>query len=56
MDSFSQKYSEHILLKRAWKILEDNRHDRKSARELDLKMDAVYRKNLLKKAFFPWRT
>jgi hypothetical protein len=56
MDSFSQKYSEHILMKRAWKFLEDNRNERKFARELDLKMDAVYRKNLLKKAFFPWRT
>lgn len=56
MDSFSQKYSEHIILKRAWKLLEDNRSQRKLARELDHKMDAVYRKNLLKKAFFPWRT
>lgn len=56
MDSFSQKYSEHILLKKAWKLLEDNRKERKLARELDLKMDGVYRKNLLKKAFFPWRT
>lgn len=56
MDSFSQKYAAHISLKKAWKLLEDNKSQRRFARELDLKMDAVYTANLLKKAFFPWRT
>lgn len=56
LDSFSQKYSEHTVLKRAWKLVEENREERKVARELDAKMDSLYRKNLIKKAFFPWRT
>ena len=56
LDSFSKKYSEHIILKKGWKLMDDNRKERKFAKELDRKMDLVYRKNLIKKAFFPWRT
>jgi hypothetical protein len=56
LDAFSRKYSEHIILKKAWKMLEDNRRDRQHAKALDRKMDALYRHNLVKKAFFPWRT
>lgn len=56
LESFSKKYSEHIIFKKVWKILDDHRRERQFAKELDRKMDAVYRKNLLKKAFFPWRT
>lgn len=56
LDSFSKKYSEHVILKKTWKMFEDNRNERQHAKELDRKMDALYRKNLIKKAFFPWRT
>jgi hypothetical protein len=56
LEFFSKKYSEHIILKKAWKIFEENKNERQKAKELERKMDAVYRKNLLKKAFFPWRT
>lgn len=43
-------------MKRTWKVFIENRDERKKAKELDRKMDRVYRNNLLKKAFFPWRT
>ena len=33
-----------------------NREERKAARALDRRMDDLYRRNLVKKAFFPWRT
>jgi hypothetical protein len=56
LDSFSQKYSEHVIFKKVWKLLEQNKRERQEARELEQKMDGVYKKNLLKKAFFPWRT
>ena len=56
LDSFSQKYSEHIVMKKVCKLLDQNRRERKEARELDRKMDELYKKNLKKKAFFPWRT
>lgn len=56
LESFSRKYSEHLVMKRTWKIFIENRDERKKAKELDRKMDRVYRNNLLKKAFFPWRT
>ena len=56
LDSFSKKYSEHIIFKKVWKVLEENRRERQEARELDRKMDLLYHKNLKKKAFFPWRT
>jgi hypothetical protein len=35
--------------------MRENKLKRKEARTLDEKMDLLYRKNLLKKSFFPWR-
>ena len=43
-------------MKKAWKVFVENRNERKRAKELDRQMDEVYRRNLMKKAFFPWRT
>lgn len=45
-----------MVYKKVWKVFFDNMRERKEARELDQKMDGVYRRNLFKKAFFPWRT
>lgn len=56
LESFSEKYSQHIVFKKVWKLLDEHRKERQNARLLDQKMDAVYKKNLCKKAFFPWRT
>ena len=43
-------------MKKCFKLLRDNELERKAARALDQRMDEIYRRNLMKKSFFPWRT
>lgn len=43
-------------MKKVWRQLLENKDERQQAKALDRRMDEVYRKNLLKKTFFPWRT
>ena len=56
MEHFSKKYRDNVILKKTLRILKNYQIERQAAKIRDLKMDSVYRKNLLKKAFFPWRT
>ena len=44
------------MLKKVWKVFRDNELERKYQRELEQQMDDIYKRNLFKKAFFPWRT
>jgi hypothetical protein len=43
-------------LKKSWKLLKDNAIEAQEKRRINKAMDEVYKRNLLKKAFFPWRT
>lgn len=36
--------------------MKDYEQERKLAKARDQRMDEIYRKNLMKKSFFPWRT
>jgi hypothetical protein len=56
MEFFSEKFRRNQILKKSFKLLRENELNRKTARALDQRMDLLYRKNLLKKSFFPWRT
>ena len=56
MEHLSKKYAQNILLKKSLKILKDYEMERKMAKARDKRMDAIYRRNLMKKSFFPWRT
>ena len=56
MEHLSKKYARNLLLKKSLKILKDYELERKMAKARDKRMDALYRKNLMKKSFFPWRT
>lgn len=55
LEHFSQRFSEHAVLRRVWKCLADNKFERQAAKLLDQRSDEIYRHNLKKKAFFPWR-
>jgi hypothetical protein len=56
MEHFSEKLRRNLILKKCFKLLKDNEQERKLAKLKDAKMDAIYRRNLIKKGFFPWRT
>lgn len=56
MDHFSEKMRRNMILKKCFKIMRDNELERKLARAKDQRMDEIYRRNLMKKSFFPWRT
>lgn len=43
-------------MKKCFKALHDYELERKAAKARDNKMDLIYRRNLMKKSFFPWRT
>ena len=55
MEFFSEKFRKNQILKKSFKLMRENKLKRKEERILDEKMDLLYRKNLLKKSFFPWR-
>lgn len=43
-------------MKKCFKIWREYEIEKKRERALDAKMDKLYRNNLMKKSFFPWRT
>ena len=56
MEHFSEKMRRNLILKKCFKVMRDNELERKLARAKDQRMDEIYRRNLMKKSFFPWRT
>ena len=56
LEAVSSRYAKCAVLKKVWKVFRENQAERKYQRELENQMDDIYRRNLLKKAFFPWRT
>ena len=56
LEAVSQRFYQRMVMKKVWKVFRDNQIELQQARALDKRMDNVYCHNLLKKAFFPWRT
>ena len=43
-------------MKKCFKIWKDYEQQKKLEKAKDRRMDEIYKKNLMKKSFFPWRT
>lgn len=43
-------------MKKCFKIWKDYQRQKKFEKLQDQRMDMIYRRNLMKKSFFPWRT
>lgn len=43
-------------MKKCFKLWKEYEKETKEGKALDHKMDQIYRRNLMKKSFFPWRT
>lgn len=43
-------------MKKCFKIWKDYEQERKLEKAKDQRMDEIYKRNLMKKSFFPWRT
>ena len=56
MEHFSEKMRRNLIMKKCFKIMKDYEQERKLAKAKDQRMDEIYRRNLMKKSFFPWRT
>ena len=56
MDFFSEKLRKNEIMKKCFKALRENQLERKAAKAKDNRMDLIYKRNLLKKSFYPWRT
>ncbi len=56
MEYFSKKLRKHEKMKKCIKIWKDYEKRKKMEKPEDRRMDNIYRQNLMKKSFFPWRT
>ena len=56
MEHFSDKLRRNLIMKKCFKLWKDYEREQKLSKAQDLRMDQIYKKNLLKKSFFPWRT
>ncbi len=56
MEFFSEKLRRHILAKKCFKLWREYEIECKIEKTKNARMDEIYRKNLMKKSFFPWRT
>ena len=55
LEHFSTRFTHNNVFKKVWDILHTNAEEGKNSRRVNREMDGVYHRNLLKKAFFPWR-
>lgn len=55
LEHFSGKFNRNATLKRYWRALVEHKTSSQAERETNRRMEAVYKRSLLKKAFFPWR-
>lgn len=55
LEHLSSLYARNLILKKCVRIFKNYQKHRQEKKALNMRLDGIYHKNLLKKSFFPWR-